>query len=239
MKVESTVTWGRWLTSLLAVAACLGISGLLWFGYRATRAWQHSADRLIAVDTNNAADLLVSAVTRDMRSVQSRVLANRDWAESSVSSADTSIQVAIAFTRYPYPESFFTWTHGDSEVVFFNRVNRYPAWMPQAHQSNRLPVILVRDPPGAAALRQRINAYGAARFRYVVFDSEFAGHPYQIVARLMYTNPLQEEPDSVVGFTVNLAWVRESYFGDLLPEVASLVEQGSSLEMRRASTGST
>jgi|SRR5688500_999298 len=146
MKVESTVTWGRWLTSLLAVAACLGIAGLLWFGYRATRAWQQSSDLLITVDTNNAADLLVSAVTRDMRSVQSRVLANRDWAESSVSSADTSIQVAIAFTRYPYPESFFTWKHSDSEVVFFNRVNRYPAWMPQAHQSSRLPVILVRDP---------------------------------------------------------------------------------------------
>lgn len=231
MKVESTVRWGRWLTSLLAGAACLGIAGLLWFGYRATRAWQQSSDLLITVGTNNAADLLVSAVTRDMRSVQSRVLANRDWAESSVSSADTSIQVAIAFTRYPYPESFFTWTHDDSEVVFFNRVNRYPAWMPQAHQSSRLPVVLVRDPPGAAALRQRINAYGAARFRYVVFDSEFAGQPYQVVARLMYTNPLQEEPDSVVGFTVNLAWVRESYFGDLLPEVASLVEQGSRLEI--------
>jgi signal transduction histidine kinase len=229
--VESTVTWGRWLTSLLAVAACLGIAGLLWFGYRATRAWQQSSDLLITVGTNNAADLLVSAVTRDMRGVQSRILANRDWAESSVSSADTRIQVAIAFTRYPYPESFFTWKHGDSEVVFFNRVNRYPAWMPEAHQSSRLPVILVRDPPGATALRQRINAYGAARFRYVVFDSEFAGRPYQIVARLMYTNPLQEEPDSVVGFTVNLAWVRESYFGDLLPEVASLVEQGSSLEI--------
>ena len=231
MKVESTVTWGRSMTTLLAAAACLGIAALLWFGYRATRAWQRSSELLITLDTNNVADLLATAVTRDMRGVQSRVLANRDWAESSVSFADTSIQAAIAFTRYPYPESFFTWKSGDGEVVFFNRVNRYPAWMPEADRSGRLPVILVRDPPGADALRRRINAYGAARFRYVAFDSEFAGQPYQVVARLMYTDPLQEEPASVIGFTVNLAWVREAYFGDLLSEIASLVDRGSSLEI--------
>ena len=102
--------WSRWRTTLLAGAACLGVVALLGFGYRATREWQRSADRLITLDTTEVADLLVTAVTRDMRGVQSRVLANRDWAESSVSFADTSTQVAIAFTRYPYPESFFSWS---------------------------------------------------------------------------------------------------------------------------------
>lgn len=219
------------MTTFLAAAACVGIAALLWFGYRATREWQRSSERLITLDTNNVAELLATAVTRDMRGVQSRVLANRDWSESSVSFADTSIQVAIAFTRYPYPESFFTWKSTDREVVFFNRVNRYPGWMPAAYRSSPLPVILVRDPPGTEKLRRRIDAYGPARFRYVAFDAEFAGQPYQVVARLVYTNPLQEEPDSVVGFTVNLAWVRESYFGDLLQEVALLVDRGSSLEI--------
>jgi signal transduction histidine kinase len=231
MKVESIVKWGRWMTTPLAAAACVGIAALLGFGYRATREWQRSSELLITSNTQDVADLLLTAVTRDMGGVQSRVLANRDWSESSVSFADTSIQVAIAFTRYPYPESFFSWKSGDREVVFFNRVNRYPAWMPQTHESSRLPVILVRNPPGAEELRQRINSYGAARFRYVVFNAEFAGQPYQIVARLMYTNPLQEEPESVVGFTVNLAWVREAYFGDLLSQVTSLVDRGSSLEI--------
>jgi signal transduction histidine kinase len=223
--------WDRWQTTLLAGAACLGIVALLGFGHRATREWQRSAERLITLDTNEVADLLVTAVTRDMGGVQSRVLANRDWVESSVSFADTSTQVAIAFTRYPYPESFFSWTGADGDVVFFNRVNRYPAWMPESETSSRFPVVLVTNPPGAESLRRRINSHGGARFRYVVFDTEFAGAPYQIVARLNYTDPLQEAPHSVVGFTVNLAWVRRSYFVDILSQVAPLADRGNSLEI--------
>jgi signal transduction histidine kinase len=231
MKVESTVAWGRWLTTLFAVATFLGIVALMGFGYRATREWQRSSEHLIILDTTEVADLLLTAVTRDMRGVQSRVLANRDWAESTVSFADTSVQVAIAFTRYPYPESFFSWSSKDRGVVFYNRVNRYPSWMPQGHPSNRLPVAIVTDPPGADALRDRIDSYGAARYRYVVFDTDLGGEPYQIVARLTYADPLQEEPYSVVGFTVNLAWVRRSYFADLLSQVAPVVGRGSSLKI--------
>jgi hypothetical protein len=70
----------------------------------------------------------VTALARDMQGAQSRVLANRDWGELSMASlTDTSDQVATAFARYPYPESFFSW--GDNkqqDVVFFNRANRYP-----------------------------------------------------------------------------------------------------------------
>jgi signal transduction histidine kinase len=231
MKVESTVALGRGLTTLFAVAASLGIVALLGFGYRATREWQRSSEQLIVIDTAEVADLLLTAVTRDMRSVQSRVLANRDWAESAVSSADTSVQVAIAFTRYPYPESFFSWRSRDSAIVFYNRVNRYPAWMPDGHPSSRLPVAVVTDPSGAEALRHRIDSFGAARYRYVVFDTDLGGQPYQIVARLTYTDPLQEEPYSVVGFTVNLDWVRRSYFADILSQVAPLIARGSSLEI--------
>lgn len=231
MKVESTVAWGRWLTTIFAVATALGIAALLGFGYRATREWQRSSEQLIALDTTEVADLLLTAVTRDMRGVQSRVLANRDWAESTVSIADTSVQVAIAFTRYPYPESFFSWSSGDRGVVFYNRVNRHPPWMPQGHPSSRLPVAMVTDPPGAEALRRHIDSYGAARYRYVVFDTDLGGQPYQLVARLMYADPLQEAPASVVGFTVNLAWVRGSYFADILSQVAPLIGRGSSLEI--------
>ena len=89
---------------------CLGIATLLGFGYRATREWQRSSELLIERDTEESADLLVTAVTRDMRGAHSRVLANRDWGELSLESlTDTSDQVATAFARYPYPESFFSW----------------------------------------------------------------------------------------------------------------------------------
>ena len=136
---------------------CLGIATLLGFGYRATREWQRSSELLIERDTEESADLLVTAVTRDMRGAHSRVLANRDWGELSLESlTDTSDQVATAFARYPYPESFFSWQHDSPRgVVFFNRANRFPAWMRQPAEPNRYPVVLVTNPPEGEALREQ------------------------------------------------------------------------------------
>jgi signal transduction histidine kinase len=233
MKVESVIAWGGWLTALLAVAVCLGIATLLGFGYRATREWQRSSEALIARDTEQSADLLITAVTRDMRGAHSRVLANRDWGELSLESlTDTSDQVATAFARYPYPESFFSWQQSnDHGVVFFNRANRFPAWMPQPTEAHRYPVVLITNPPGAPALRGRVEAYGAARFRYAVFEMTLGSEPYQIVARLVYADALQERLHSVIGFTVNLPWVRRSYFADILSQVAPIATRGNTLDI--------
>ena len=233
MKVESVIAWGGWLTALLAVSVCLGIATLLGFGYRATREWQRSSELLIERETEESADLLVTAVTRDMRGAHSRVLANRDWGELSLESlTDTSDQVATAFARYPYPESFFSWQantpHG---VVFFNRANRFPAWMPKPTAPNRYPVALVTNPPEAEALREKVAGFGAGRFRYVTFDMTLGGQPYQVVARLVYADPLQEMLHSVIGFTVNLTWVRQSYFSDILSQVAPLATRGNGLDI--------
>jgi two-component system phosphate regulon sensor histidine kinase PhoR len=233
MKVESVIAWGGWLTAMLAVAVCLGIATLLGFGYRATREWQRSSELLIERDTEASADLLVTAVTRDMRGAHSRVLANRDWGELSLESVtDTSDQVATAFARYPYPESFFSWQHDSPHgMVFFNRTNRFPAWMPQPTQPHRYPVTLVANPPGGETLRNKVAAFSAARFRYATFDMTLGGQPYQVVARLVYADALRETLHSVVGFTVNLAWVRQSYFSDLLSQVAPIATRGNSLDI--------
>jgi two-component system phosphate regulon sensor histidine kinase PhoR len=229
MKVESVIAWGGWLTALLAVSVCLGIATLLGFGYRATREWQRSSELLIERDTAESADLLVTAVTRDMRGAHSRVLANRDWGELSLESlTDTSDQVATAFARYPYPESFFSWQHNSPHgVVFFNRANRFPPWMPKPTEPNRYPVLLVTNPPVSEALREKVATFTAGRFRYVTFDMTLGGQPYQIVARLVYADPLQEALDSVIGFTVNLAWVRQSYFSDIISQVVPIATRGS------------
>ena len=233
MKVESVIAWGGWLTALLAVAVCLGIATLLGFGYRATREWQRSSELLMERDTAQSADLLVTAVTRDMRGAHSRVLANRDWGELSLESlTDTSDQVATAFARYPYPESFFSWQHNSPHgVVFFNRANRYPAWMPRPTEPHRYPVALVMNPPEGDALREKVAAFTAAGFRYATFDMTLGGQRYQIVARLVYADPLQERLHSVIGFTVNLAWVRQSYFADILSQVAPIATRGNSLDI--------
>jgi hypothetical protein len=177
MNVEKIIAWGGWLTILLAVAVCLGIATLLGFGYRATREWQRSSGLLVERDTAESADLIVTALARDMQGAQSRVLANRDWGELSIASlTDTSDQVATAFARYPYPESFFSWDNQHREIVFFNRANRYPVWMPQTDEPHRFPVVVVRNPEGADALRKRIDAYGLSRNQYVAFNTDLADH---------------------------------------------------------------
>lgn len=222
---------GGWGRVLLGVIVFLGIGTLLGFGYRATRGWQQSSELLKERDTSEVIDLLLKALTRDMAGMQSRVLASGDWAESLQSLADTSTQISIAFTRYPYPESFFTWRNDDPAIVFFNRTDRQPRWMPETQEPHQFPVSVVFDPPAAASLRQRIDSHGAGRYRYVVFDTSFAGQPYQVVARLLYTNPLQERPDAVIGFTVNLEWIRDSYFSDLLPQIVRVANRERSLDI--------
>jgi signal transduction histidine kinase len=233
MKLESIIAWGGWLTAALAISVCLGIALLLGFGYRATRQWQRSSEMLIERDTEESADRLVAALTRDMRGAHSRVLANRDWGELSLESlTDTSGQVATAFARFPYPESFFSWRHEDGRgVVFFNRSNRFPQWMPRPPATPGYPVTVITDPPAAGELRARVETYAGARYRYAAFDMNLGGEPYQVVARIVYADPLQERLHSVVGFTVNLAWVRRAYFSDILSQVAPIATRGKGLDI--------
>jgi two-component system, OmpR family, phosphate regulon sensor histidine kinase PhoR len=233
MKVESIIAWGGWLTAVLAISVCLGIFTLLGFAIRATHQWERSTALLVERDTFESADLLVTAVTRDMRGAQSRVLANRDWGELSIESiSDTTDQVATAFARYPYPESFFSWREGnDLGVVFFNRANRYPSWMPQPPEARRYPVAVVTNPPGSEEVRQHIVAAAVGSVRYVAFDLNLAGEPYQVVARLTYADSPRAPLASVVGFTVNLAWVRRGYFSELLSEIAPVATRGTSLDI--------
>ena len=79
----------------------------------------------------------------------------------------------------------------------------------------------------AHELRTRVDAYGAGRFQYVALNMVLGEQPYQIVARLMYSDELQERPHSVIGFTVNLDWIRRSYFGELLSQAAPLDSESS------------
>ena len=233
MKLESIIAWGGWLTAALAISVCVGIALLLGFGYRATREWQRSSDLLRARDTEESADRLAAALTRDMRGAHTRILANRDWGELSLESVtDTSNQVATAFARYPYPESFFSWQRdGPRGVVFFNRSNRFPRWMPPPSAALLYPVALSVNPPGASELRDRVEEYGAARYRYAAFDILLGGEPYQVIARIVYADALQERIHSVIGFTVNLSWVRQSYFSDILSQVAPIATRGSGLHI--------
>src|SRR5206468_4040747 len=139
-------------SSFLTISVFLGIATLLAFGYRVAREWQQGVAVRIAHQNEESADLIVKAITRDMRGAQARILANRDW-DAPVPAGfarDMTEQVATTFARYPYPESLFTWRGGHQSMLFFSRTNRLPRWMaPQSHAVNS-PIALAVDPPVAA-----------------------------------------------------------------------------------------
>jgi hypothetical protein len=199
----------------------VGITVLLFFGYRITRDWQQGVAARITHQNEENATLIMTAITHDMRGVQARILANRDWDAPlpDESARDMTEQVATTFARYPYTESFFTWRGEHDKMLFFIQAGRVPAWMSQQIAVVNSPIVLVFDPPIGDQVRQRVLSSVAGQLRYAVFNTELAGVPYQIVARITYADSLRERMDSVSGFTVNLNWIRKSYFSDILSEV--------------------
>jgi two-component system phosphate regulon sensor histidine kinase PhoR len=212
-----TITW-------LAALVCCGIAALAWFGYRATDEWQRSSALLVERRSQQAADLLMLALTRDMRGVQTSVLMseveNRRVFEPPF---DINDLVAVAFARYPYPECFFGWQAGSAQpTILFSRTDRRPSWLPRSKQDDPYPVEITTNPAEAAVLRRRIDADVAAGRRYSIFEATLGGSPYQVVALISYRDVPREQLDSVFGFMVNLAWVRQEYFEGITDQVSQL-----------------
>jgi hypothetical protein len=119
------------LRAILAAAIGLSALALIWIGYRAVAEWQHSAGLVASRRAASAADLLVSALSHDMRGAHTSVLlaAEREGLAAG-STADLLHPIAGAFTRYSYAESFFSWQNSsDADVVFYSRVERRPSWL--------------------------------------------------------------------------------------------------------------
>jgi signal transduction histidine kinase len=215
--------WAPRLSTALALLVAGAVLGMWAFGFRATREWKRSSLQLVETRAEELAELLVTGLTRDMRGVQATILANRDWAAfPGTSASDTLDQVAAAFARYPYPESFFQWTPtGEGDIVFFNRADRRPAWIPEEAAGYPYPVIIARNPPRADRLAERIKKDIKAGHQYSTFETSLGGDRYQIVARIQYGDGARSTAE-VFGYTVNLAWAAESYFPAITRQVARI-----------------
>ena len=221
MRHASSVFTGRsagWLAA--GVIASVGL--LFWFGYHAIEGWRMSSVQLVERRSSEAADLLVDALTRDMRGVHTAVLSSSQW-DQFVSDRpfEMSSLVASAFARYPYPESFFAWRADQSveAVAFYNRSNRRPTWVTSDPSPSRFPVVIEQEPVVARTIIDRVREAAGRSRRASVFEMLIAGVPYQIVTQLTYRDAFREELAEVVGFTVNLPWVQEHYFSELTRQV--------------------
>jgi signal transduction histidine kinase len=215
----------RGLAGLLATGMCLSISVIAWFGYRAVREWQRSSVMLVERRTDEAADLLVTALTHDMRAVQKSVLSSADWDVFMLNPPyDVSNVVASAFARYPYPEAFFAGrgTVTPDSVTFFTRSNRPPPWAVTEEKAQRFPVTVQSDAVVARAILDRVSADASSGRRVSIVEVKVGGEVYQVVTRLLYGDQLHEQLDGVFGFMVNMSWVRRYYFPELTSQVARI-----------------
>ncbi len=226
--------WFRGSMMWMAAGVCVSIAILTWLGYRVTREWQHSSAQFASRRANDSADLLVTALTRDMRGVQTSVLSSPRWDELMQDGPyDIVTLVASAFARYPYPESFFGWRDGGAppDLLFFNRSDRPAGWMPAGASAMRYPVTVGTHAPTAAVLVARIRRDASAGRRFSIFEVELDGVPYQVVARLLYRDPFREQLDGVFGFTVNLDWIGQHYFPEFTRQVAHIDTSGVQLNL--------
>ena len=221
--------FGERLVTWLMVCVSLSLAVLVWFGYGAVRDLRRTQELLADRRARETVDLLVTALSRDMRGAQESVLASGWEADTFEPPYEARDVVAGAFARYPYPESFFAWRRDwpDSSVAFFNRSDRRPTWMAADDGKDRFPVTIRREPSVSRTILDRVRIdVGQAR-RFSTFEIVLGGERYQVVARLFYRDPFREEIDRVVGFTVNLAWVREHYFPPMARQVARIGQGGA------------
>ncbi|MGC4083906.1 MAG: hypothetical protein QM736_17795 [Vicinamibacterales bacterium] len=210
----------------LILASAIGLSALalVSIGYRATLEWQHAAALVATRRAGAAVDLLVSALSRDMRGAHSSVLlaAERDRLASG-STADLLHPITGAFTRYPYAEAFFSWKNEpDEDVVFYSRVERRPAWLSRTTATAPYPVNTGSDHRVSRQLLDRLQIDAQQGRRFSAFTINIGGTDYQAAAVITYADVAHEHPTALIGYLVNLAWAREHYFGELANQVSAI-----------------
>lgn len=226
-------TWfRRGAINLAALGVGVSVAIFGWFGYHAIVEWRKNSTMLAERRAAETADLLVTALTRDMRGVQESVLGSSRWDDAMLAPPfEVTTLVASAFARYPYPESFFSWRRGAEarDANFFNRSDRPPSWAALDGVPPRFPVVRTRAPAVSRALLGRALEDAANSRSFSIFEARVGDTRYQVIARLVYSDPFRERLSDIFGFTVSLPWVRKRYFPELTGEVIRIGAPGSML----------
>lgn len=210
----------------LAGALSLAIAGLVWLSHGALTEWRRSTTLLVEHRSQEMLALLAVALNRDMRGAQSSILALiNEHALDIDAPYDFADTFARAFARFPYPESFFVWRETrDADVLtyFFNRTDRRPPWDRESPPDNTYPVQTVRDPAAGRAILARAREQAVFGRPFAMCEMTVENVPYQIVVHFLYFASGDRRLFGLVGFAVNLSWVRREYFSQLTSQVARI-----------------
>lgn len=214
----------RRLRVILATAIGLSALALLSIGYRAVIEWQHAAGLVASRRASAAVDLLVSALSRDMRGAHRSVLSavEREGLAHGAT-ADLLHPITGAFTRYPYAEAFFSWKNApDEDVVFYSRVERKPDWLSGTASTALYPVNTGSDSRVGRQLLERFRTDMLQGRRFSAFTLKIGGTVYQAAAVITYADAAHEQPTALLGYLVNMTWARAHYFADLASQVTAI-----------------
>jgi signal transduction histidine kinase len=198
-------------------------------GYSAIRQSQHRARLLLERRSAELLSLLWAGIGQDMRGAQTTVLTPVTTSQLLLEPPYELAEIfARGFARFPYPESFFAWTDtpvgGTTHV--FGRSERPAPWQPPDEIAGPYPAQVVDDPPVMRPVVALARSLAEDDRADVCFETSLNGIPYQVVARPLFRDDDRDPSGArllgVVGFTVNLDWVRRSYFQELLLQIAQI-----------------
>jgi signal transduction histidine kinase len=230
----------RAIGALLFAAGLTIATGLtFWLGLGATRAWQQSTRAAAETRANEVAALLTVALERDMKGGQVSVLVPFNEALVNSPPYELADRFARGFARFPYLESFYVWTERggpEGSTYVFNRADRTPVWDNAPPPEDPFPVVFRRDPAPLRDVVALVRADAAAGLRFGLRDVTIDGVRYQTVAQMMYEGEgTQTRLSAVVGFLVDLDWVRQHYFGDFIAQIQGIIGDPTlSIEIRDA-----
>ncbi len=227
--------------AVLLFAAGLAVAtGLtFWLGLRATREWQHSTREAAETRANGVAALLTVALERDMKGGQVSVLVPFNEALVNSPPYELADRFARGFARFPYLESFYVWSERggpEGATYVFNRADRRPRWDTEPPPEDPFPVVFRRDPSVLRELVGRARGQAALGLRFALQEVEVGGVHYQSVSQLMYEGEgSQARLSAVVGFLVDIDWVRQHYFGEFIRQIQGIIGDPTlSIEVRSA-----
>jgi signal transduction histidine kinase len=215
----------RHARAALALAGCLVLAtGLMfWSGYRATQEWRRSSIASVQSRGNELLGLLTLALERDMRGGLTTVLSPFHVPLLNASSRSDLAQIfGSAFVRFPYIESCFVWKPANphtSSTYFFIRADRPPEWDVGSDHEEVYPVLTRFDPSPVRHVVELARQHASRSVRYAIFESAIGSTRYQTYVQLTYGERSAGHLTSVVGFMVNMDWIRENYFRDFVRHV--------------------
>jgi signal transduction histidine kinase len=206
---------------------------LIWFGYSATSEWQRSSTAIANRRAADAAYLMITALSRDMRAVQTQVLPQLNPLNHDSEVYELDDEIAKAFARFPYPDSFFSWTTmpEEGDLYVFNRADRPPAWSKPSVEYREFPTTVLKNPPVLSSIVPLLRKQAFLRTRVILFETNIGGNAYQVVGRPVYVGSSRTRLQGVVGFTVHLNWVRANYFTELTDELLQVINSTNSVAL--------